>query len=445
MARSAPHGNRRSQSNASSELLQLSAVEVRARFRSGAISVETYARACLDRIRVRDPDVKAWTFLDSERIISDARELDRSAPTAPLHGLPIGVKDVYLTIDMPTQYNSPIYRNFFPQIDSSCVAVLRRAGALVFGKTDTVEFASNARRALTRNPRDLSRTPGGSSSGSAAAVADFHVPLSLGSQTVGSTIRPASYCGIPAMKPTWGIVSTEGLKNTSPTLDTVGWYGRCVTDLALLLDVLAPVTLIAPDPIEIADTKLAICRSPAWARAESATAEAMSEAERRLRSAGAETEFLDLPKVFDQLLDCQALILRAEGRAAFLAEYNGHPQNLHPMLRELVESKDRELWDSLRRAYDVAAQCRASFDDIASEYDAILTPSATGEAPVGVSSTGEPVFNAMWTLLHVPCINLPGFTGPNGMPVGLTLVASRFADRALLATAQALEPLFLAQ
>ena len=197
------------------------------------------ARACLVRIAAREADVRAWSYVDPDAVIRQARELDKLPSRGPLHGIPIGVKDIYNTADMPTQHNSPIYTGHRPNADAATVGTLRAAGALILGKTDTMEFASTGRLAATRNPHNLARTPGGSSSGSAAAVGDFHVPLALGTQTGGSLIRPASFCGVYAMKPTWNAVSAEGVKLISTTLDTVGWYGRSVADLALLADTFA--------------------------------------------------------------------------------------------------------------------------------------------------------------------------------------------------------------
>lgn len=423
-----------------SDLALLTACDLAPRLRTGELSVEALARSCLARIEARDPQVRAWTYVDGDRVLAQARELDGCTARGPLHGLPVGVKDVILTKDMPTQHNSPIYQGSHPAIDAACVQLLRAAGALIFGKTDTVEFAATGRKALTRNPRDpdLQRTPGGSSSGSAAAVADFHVPLALGTQTGGSMIRPASFCGVFAMKPTWNLVSNEGARRFAPTLDTIGWFARSTADLALLYQVLDPEQAPVPD-IPIDRLRIGLCRSAAWDHAEEATQGVFAAAARKLQKAGADVQPLELPAAFDGLIEQQLLIMRAEGRSSFLPEYRAHYALLHESLREQVDNTARITREDLRRAYDAAAQRRAEFDHLAAQFDAVLTPSAVGEAPVGLADTGSFVFNAMWTLLHAPCVNVPGFAGPHGMPVGVTLVGPRFGDRRVLAAASGLE------
>ena len=422
----------------------LTASEALKRIHSGELSVEALADACLERVAVREPMVRAWAHVDPGYVRAQARELDRRGTNGnmgALHGIPIGVKDVILTEDMPTQYNSPIYRGFHPRIDAACITILRAAGALIFGKTETVEFASTGRKAPTCNPHDFQRTPGGSSSGSGAAVADFHVPLALGTQTGGSMIRPASFCGVYAMKPTWNLVNRDGAKVYSVTLDTIGWFGRSAADLALLYDVFDPERPEAP-ALDIARSRLAICRSPAWECADAASKNAFFAAADTLRKAGAIVDDLALPSPFEELIDLQNLIMRTEGRSAFLAEYRTNPEQLDPNIREQVENAAGYTRQQLLAAYDVAALCRSVFDRIAAKYDAVLTLSAVGEAPLGLASSGEMTFNAMWSLLHVPCVNVPGFVGLNGLPVGLTVTGPRFSDRRVLAAAAAFGRLF---
>ncbi|HEY6455453.1 MAG TPA: amidase [Steroidobacteraceae bacterium] len=408
--------------------------------RRAELSVETLARECLARVSVREAEVRAWAYLDREMVLAEARKLDRDGAKAALHGLPIGIKDVILTKDMPTQYNSPIYHGSPPTIDAACVKILRAAGALLFGKTETVEFAATGRPARTRNPCDLRRTPGGSSSGSAAAVADLHVPLALGTQTAGSLIRPASFCGVFAMKPTWNLVSTEGAKTFAPTLDTIGWFGRCAGDLALVFDAFDPGEEALP-LLEAPNVRIAVCRSPAWEHASDATRVALARGASILRLAGADVCELDLPAEFGSLGDIQRLIMRAEARSSFLAEYRIDRALLHESVAGYVENVDCITRKDLLEAYDRSAACRALFDRMASEYDAVLTPSVIGEAPLGLADTGSFVFNGIWTLLHVPCINVPGFAGENRLPIGLTLVGPRFSDRRVLAVAACFERL----
>jgi Asp-tRNA(Asn)/Glu-tRNA(Gln) amidotransferase A subunit family amidase len=421
---------------------EITACDARLAMAEGRLSVEAYARACLDRVAAREPSVQAWSFIDPERVIAQARALDDAGPSGPLHGLPIGVKDVIMTWDMPTQYNSPIYEGYAPAVDAACVQTLRAAGALIFGKTQTVEFASTGRPAPTRNPSNLAHTPGGSSSGSAAAVADRHVPLALGTQTGGSMIRPASFCGVWAIKPTWNIVSTEGAKRFSTTLDTIGWFGRSAQDLRLLYDVLDPEPATDADIFELSGARIAFCRTPVWDSADPATRAAMSAAEERLRAAGARVELLELPAPFDRLNALQDIVMRGEGGSAFLSDYRTDAARLHPSIRDQVENAHGYSRAMLCEAYDIAAQCRVAFDALAGAFDAVVTPSTVGTAPEGLTQTGALTFNAMWTLLHTPCVNVPGFTGKSGMPVGVTVTAPRFADRKVMAAAEACGTVF---
>lgn len=434
-------------------LARLTATEALARLRAGSLRAEELVLGCLRRIGQRDGAVRAWVTLQPELALAQARAADarhaQGLPLGPLHGLPVGVKDVIATADLPTQHNSPLRQGERPGVDAACVSLLRQAGAVVLGKTDTVEFAATGRRAATRNPHDLERTPGGSSSGSAAAVADGHVPLALATQTGGSTIRPASYCGVWALKPTWGLVSREGCKTYAPTLDTLGWMARSADDLRLLLDVFdaepapepaRPAT--AAGPQGAAGLRIAVCRTPMWARAEPATQAAMARAEQALREAGAVVEPLALPSPFETLAALQLRIMRAEGQVSLLNEYRLHGDALEQSLREQVLNVDRTTRAELCAAWDTAAACRPVFDALAAPYDAVLTPSTTGVAPRGLQNTGDLVFNGIWTLLHVPCVNVPGCTGDGGLPVGLTLTGARFADRRVLAAAAALGAVF---
>ena len=407
----------------------------------GVTTTRDLALACLARIEEQDGAVRAWSHIDPALVLSQVAELEKQPRRSPLHGIPIGIKDVILTKDMPTQYNSELYDGSFPKVDAACVSILRAAGAVILGKTDTVEFASIGRKALTRNPYDLARTPGGSSSGSAAAVADFHVPLALGTQTGGSMIRPASYCGVFAMKPTWGLVSAEGAKSFAPTLDTIGWFTRSAADLRLLFDLFDPDGPAEDAPLSLAGARIAICRSPFWGQAEDATREAMAVAEAALRAAGAVVSDLELPEKFDGLAAAQLVVMEGEGRRSFLSEYRMHEDRLHANLRAYVLNPKGVGLDDLKDAYDLAARCRVAFDRIAGDYDAVLTPSTVGAAPLGLAETGAMTFNAMWTLLHVPCVNWPVFRTAEGLPVGLTLTGPRFADRQVLAAAAAVEAL----
>ena len=400
------------------------------------MSAAARTNACLDRIAERDGLIQAWAYLDADRAKTIARALDQSGESGPLQGVPIGIKDVFLTRDMPTQYNAPQYRGFAPAIDATCVAILRQAGAVLLGKTSTVEFAATGRKPPTRNPHDPARTPGGSSSGSAAAVADGHVPIALGTQTGGSILRPASFCGVYGFKPTWGLVSNEGARSFSPSLDTVGWFARSADDLASIHDIFDPALSPEP-PFTLSGSRIAFCRTPFWARAEPGTVSAFAQARRLLEAAGAAVTDLDLPSPFETLIDVHTTIMYGEARRSFLGEYMNYREALDPAIAGIAENAAAITPARLLAAYDTAATCRASFDKIAGAFDAVVAPSATGEAPLGLASTGDYSFNAIWTLLHVPCVNVPGLQGPSFMPVGMTVTGARFRDRKLLAIARA--------
>jgi len=419
-------------------LYRLSATDMAAKIASGEVSSEALIRACLARIDEREAGVHAWAAIDREGAISAGREADKArllsaGKLGPLHGVPFAVKDIISTAELPTEYNSAIYRGHRPGSDAPVVMTLRAAGAVVLGKTETVEFAAHGRNPVTRNPHDFARTPGGSSAGSAAAVADLMVPLALGTQTGGSVIRPGAYCGCIGFKPTYGTVSTEGVKLFSSTLDTVGWYARTVADIRLVAGILEIADDQFPQAPAPSSLRIGVCRTPYWDRALPATRGAIEEAARRFAKAGAKVEDAELDPAFADYNELKEIVMRAEGRFAFLNLQRAYPEKLSPGIRKRM---DRIPNRKLREALDKAASLRPVFDRFAGGYDAILTPSTTGEAPIGLESTGDPIFNGMWTLLHAPCLTLPGLTGPEGLPVGVQLVGPRYADGALLAVAE---------
>ena len=416
-------------------LNELTATGITAAIAASQTGVEEVVRACLDRVAERDPAVRAWSYVDPACVLRQARELDKGPQRGPLHGVPIGVKDMIDTADMPTQHNSPLFVGHRPALDAAAVATLRSAGAIILGKTDTTEFAAAGRRAATRHPRDPGRSPGGSSAGSAAAVADWQVPLALGTQTAGSTMRPASFCGVFAMKPTWGAVSREGVKLYAASLDTLTWFARSVDDLSLLCDVFAIHDDAPPRPVVLPRARFAVCRTPMWNMAGPGTQAALDTATDRLVAAGAHVTALDLPQHFAALPGMQATIMLGEGRSAFLNLARSHGPALHDDFHARVENRAAISHAALLGAYDTAARCRSEFDAIAAGYDAVIVPSARDEAPSYADGPGDAVFNRMWTLLHGPSVNIPAFTGPTGMPVGVTLLAPRCHDRQLLAAA----------
>ncbi|CBF87407.1 amidase [Aspergillus nidulans FGSC A4] len=416
------------------------------------LSVENYARSLLSRIESRDPTVQAWAYLNPEQVLEQARQLDRVPidQRGPLHGVPIGVKDVIYTKDMPTEHNSPLYKDSNVPVDAASIAILRAAGALIFGKTTTTEFASVTIGPKTINPHSLPpnsiRTPGGSSSGSGAAVADFHVPLALGTQTGGSTIRPGSFNGIYAFKPTWGAVSREGQKVYSLTLDTLGIFARGVGDLKLVAGVLGIKDDQKPRKAEsLKGEKFGLVKGPVWGLAGPGTINAMEKARCLLQAHGAIVEDVELPPEFDNMPDWHAKIMAADGRTTFLSEYRMDKNKLQDFLVNQVENINGWTHAQEIAAFDGVATLRPVIDDIANRYSALLTPSVPDEAPEGTLRTGSAAFNGMWTALHTPVVNIPGFQGTNGMPIGLSLVAARFHDEHLLSVAEAVGAVFEAE
>ena len=395
------------------------------------LSSEELVRACLERIEEREPVVGAWAFLDGDAALAQARERDAEAPRSPLHGLPVGIKDIFDTADMPTEHGSPIHAGRRPDADAACVWRLREAGAVVLGKTVTTEFATY-QPPRTVNPLDPERTPGGSSSGSAAAVADGMVPLALGSQTAGSTIRPASFCGILGFKPTHGAVDLTGALRLSARLDTIGPIARDAQDVGLLLD-----ALLDAEPAAVgreAPPRLALVRTRHWEQADASGRAAVERAAARLEGAGAEVAETALPAPFDGLTAAQETIMAFDLARSLASEREHHADQLSEPLRALLAQGEATGEADYRAAVALAERCRAQLSELLDGADAILTPAAIGEAPPR-DSTGDPVFCRAWTLLGTPAVSVPGLTGESGMPVGIQLVGAPGADRALLAVA----------
>ena len=390
----------------------------------------------LARIAARDAGVRAWLHVADGPAMAAARLLDaEAAPRGPLHGVPIGVKDVFDTADMPTTHNSPLFSGARPTQDAAVVAVLRAAGAVMLGKTDTTEFACAGRDAATANPHDLSRTPGGSSAGSAAAVADGHVRIALATQTGGSTIRPASFCGVHGFKPTWGLVSREGMKLYAASLDTVGWHARSVDDLDLLC---AAFALAAPPPRPSRALRIAVCRTPWWGEADADGQAALERIAATLRQAGALVEDVALPAPLEASRDAYRALLFREGGAAFLPLARTRGALLHADFHARVDSAAEHDDAALLRAWNMAAEGRRAVEALLAGYDAMLAPSAPGVAPIG-RAPGNPIFNQLWTMLHLPVVGLPLARGEGDLPIGVSLIAPRCHDRRLLDVARAVE------
>jgi len=422
------------------EPCDLDAVTTLARIRDGSLSTEDLLRSCLDRIATREPLVHAFVVLDAEAALERARNLDRgNAPGGPLHGLPFGIKDIIDVAGMATRFGSDLPIGRMAVEDAAAIALLRQAGAIPLGKTETVEFAATGRIPPTRNPLDPARTPGGSSSGSAAAVAAGMVPFAIGTQTGGSLIRPAAYTGIHALKPSHGLVSLAGIHPHAPSLDCVGWHTRSVADLDLLASVFRLPPPRHPPAARPGEVRLAICRGPQWPHLDPEAAAAFEATVASLASAGFQLQDVALPPLFDELSAAQWTIMRTEARVSFRHWHDAWREQMHPALQALFEdeteagSGDAPL--SMTAAHQLAASCRLAFAELAAPFDALLTPATTGAAPAFEAGTGSPAMNRMWSALHVPIVALPAGKSSGGLPLGCQLIGSLHADRDLLQAA----------
>ncbi len=392
----------------------------------GRISSAELVSDCLKRIGEVEPKVGAWTFLDPDHALRQAEAADEhrrhGRATGPLHGVPIGIKDIFDTGDMPTELGSPLWAGRTPRRDAAAVARLRAAGAVIMGKTVTTEYAYY-QPGKTRNPHDPERTPGGSSSGSAAAVAAAMVPGAIGSQTNGSVIRPAAFCGVVGFKPTHGLIPRSGALMLSRTLDHVGVFARTVGDAALLAEVLAGFDAEDPDTRPTArpplaataasdpplTPRLAFVHTPAWQHAEPVTQAAFAELVEALGEAASEVE---LGQSFDRAIDMHRTIMEVEMAFNLHRDFEQGKDKLSPVLRQLIErGRDRPAIDYMR-AVGAIPSLNQALDAVFDEYDAILTPAAPGEAPPA-ATTGNPVFCSIWTYLGTPAITLPCYS-PNG-------------------------------
>jgi Asp-tRNA(Asn)/Glu-tRNA(Gln) amidotransferase A subunit family amidase len=431
-------------------LHSLSASEAARLIREGEISSEQLVEACLARIREVDEQVQAWTFLDPEYALAQARAADQlrlsGQPTGPLHGVPVGIKDIFDTADMPTECGSAIYAGRTPSRDAAVVERLRAAGAVIMGKTVTTEFAYFA-PGKTRNPHNPEHTPGGSSSGSAAAVAAEMVPLALGSQTNGSTIRPAAFCGVVGFKPTHGLISRHGVLTLSRTLDHVGLFARTIEDVALLAEQITGYDERDPDTrpraripfVEVAaeepplEPMFAFVKTPYWERADDETKEGFAEL---IETLGNRVEEVELFPSATEAWDWHRTIMDAEMAANLAHEYERGRDRLSEQLRALIErGREVRAFDYQRALSQIQPVHDSLLELFEQRYDAILTPATPGPAPRGLASTGDPSFCTLWTYCGMPAISLPLLEGANGLPIGVQLVGPRHGDARLLRTA----------
>ena len=420
-------------------LWALSARDVAQRIRDGRASCVEVMRACLARCMAREPDVQAWEHLDAERAMeraeaADARLREKTEP-GPLHGVPFAVKDIIDVAGMPTGMGSTIMAGNVPRASAECVVRLEGAGAIAVGKTVTTEFAYYT-PGKTRNPWNTAHTPGGSSSGSAAAVACGMVPGALGTQTNGSVVRPAAFCGVVGYKPSFGAVSNSGTLDPWPTLDHTGVFARSVADVALLAGVIAlPGLHIDADGVPGAAPRLVTLRSPVWDLAEPSQRESLEACSAKLRAAGASVVQRELPPAFDGAHAAVRTIMAYEAGIHFRVSRKARGSEMSAQLLALVDEGWGTGETEYRAALTLQHRLREEFARYVAPYDAVITPPAPGEAPATREQTGNPAFCSIWSLLGVPAITIPVGLGPGGLPLGLQLVGAYRGDAALLKTA----------
>ncbi len=440
------------------KLHTLSACEAAERLAQRSLRAEDLVRACLEHIDARESEVQAWQHLARDAAIAHAKQLDAGAHQGALHGLPIGVKDLLATADMPTGYGSAIYQHNTPAADAACVAVARQQGAVVMGKTVTTEFATFQPN-QTRNPRNLAHTPGGSSSGSAAAVADHMVPLALGTQTAGSLIRPASYCGIVGYKPSMGLISRAGAKPLSDTLDVVGTLARNVPDAAMFAAALSGRQELRVKPVQehlSHRLRVGVCRTYEWGQAQAESQNALLHATQVLQSSS-DVEVCDitLPADFQHLVQAQTQVQLFEQAHNLAHEHIVHYAQLSPRLQGILNSGKAITHAQYDAALQHIARCRAQLPQVIANVDVLLTLSVQGPAPLGLDNTGDPLFCRIWTALHTPSVNVPAGTdgsshssspnnARNGLPIGLQVVGLPMHDALVLSAAHALQQHFIA-
>jgi Asp-tRNA(Asn)/Glu-tRNA(Gln) amidotransferase A subunit family amidase len=417
-----------------SDLLSLTATQAVRLIHAGKLRPEALMEAYLDHILCRESGVRAFAHFDPAQV----REATASVRAGPLRGIPIGVKDVLDTAVMPSQYGSPIWTNWRPKADSAAVAWARAAGGVPIGKTVTTEFATR-KPGPTTNPANLAHTPGGSSSGSAAGVGAGLFPLAYGTQTAGSVIRPAAFCGVVGYKPTFGTINRTGMKLMSDSLDTIGVMARTVGDCALFASAVSGHDLGDPDIKPDRAPRIGICRSPTWDAAALETHALLARVTDALGQAGASVEMRELPALFASLIEAHPVVMNSESARALGWELAHHADLLSDGLRERMEFGLSQSRAARYDAYEVFDATQQAFPAAMDGLDILVTPAAPGEAPRGLDWTGDPVFNFIWTTLHVPCVTVPAGTGPNGLPLGIQIVGRRGDDRGMLTWARWVE------
>lgn len=421
---------------ATAQILELSARDIARKVGNGDLSAVEVTTTFLDHIEATDGPIMAWQHLARDNALVHARGVDKAASKGTLAGVPVGVKDVIDTADMPTGYGSRVYDGFRPAWDAPCVTIARGAGGVVLGKTVSTEFAMmNPNK--TRNPHNTAHTPGGSSSGSCAAVAAGHARLAFGTQTSGSVVRPASFCGVVGFKPTFGLLNRTAVKVLCDNLDTLGIITRDVRDAAWC------TAAIADNPgfvVEEAASRptVGLFRTSRWDQAEASSQQAVEKTADLLSKTGATVREIAVPDWFDEIFTLQDAIMGWEVTQSLAYERKHLSPQLGAATRQMMHDKSLTTIDEYMDARRRLPEIRNRFEALLDGFDALITPAAPGEAPEGMP-TGDPLFNRAWTVLHSPCLSVPATSGPKGLPVGVQVVGRRYDDRRTLSVAAAVE------
>lgn len=430
-------------------IIEQSIAELLVQIQQHTLSAQTLVDAYLEQIAQQESQVQAWEYFDPLYVQQQAERIDRlrfsGMALGRLAGIPVGIKDIFVTQDMPTGWGTPIHAGRYLNKDAAVVERLRLAGAILMGKTVTTEYAT-ARAGKTRNPHNLKHTPGGSSSGSAAAVAARMVPVAIGSQTLGSILRPAAYCGVIGFKPSFGLISRYGAMPASRELDHVGLFARSIADLELLCSVLAGSDQRDPDctgswpardnPVR----KVAVIRTNRWSEISAEAQEHFKRAEQMIQVAGIEVEPVDLSAEFDNSLSVAQVLMSAGLAANHGSDYDQHANQMSPAMQQWIERGRRLSAVEYATARQETVDYCIQLAKILSEQDAILTPVTTGPAPIGLENTGSPQFCALWTLCGLPAISLPVGRSASGLPLAVQLVGRRRQDADLLEFAARIQP-----
>lgn len=418
---------------------QMTVSEAAIEIASGDLKPSMLIDACLERIDMQEPSVRAWAYPASDQARMAARLLDSCEVNDALHGIPFGVKDIIDTADMPTEHGTPVYNQHRPARDAACVALLKEAGGVCLGKTVTTELA-HFHPGKTRNPHAITHTPGGSSSGSAAAVAACTVPFALGTQTTGSVLRPASYCGVYGFKPSYGDIGRSGVFECAASFDTLGWFTRNVEDIHIIRRALLRAPAAPFVPATLSSLRVGLFRGTEWSKADVQTRESIESAVDELKPVVASVKDIEAPAGFDLIPQYHRLIAGYEFARAISWERTQRQTQLSPkLLHGRCEDGLQCSYEEYAQAQAALAELRLSIAESMQGVDVLLTPVATGEAWEGLQATGDPVFNTAWTAMHLPCMSIPAFTGTTGLPVGLQLVGGFREDEQLLAAAECIQ------